>query len=41
MNFLILYLQNYENPGLSRIFETNLKIKPLGSLHKISNLSAL
>lgn len=41
LNFLILYENGYDNPGLQRTFEKGLNIESLSSLHRVSNLSAL
>ena len=39
MNFQILYLKDFDNPGLTEILIKNMKVNEYGSLHTISNIT--
>jgi hypothetical protein len=41
MNFQLLYYPSYDNPGLNYTIYKAMNVEPIGSLHSISNISAL
>lgn len=41
MNFQMLYMKHFDNPGLIETLLGSLQVKPLGSMHRISNIDNL
>ena len=41
INFQMLYLKQFDNPGLANILLSSLQVEGLGSMHRISNLDFL
>ena len=41
MNFQMLYMKHFDNPGLIDTLLGTLQVNPLGSMHRISNIDTL